>query len=96
MTIHRCSEPGCDRSVNSKGLCKPHYERQRLARYRKVGAVNQAAVLTDEVHAPCPPGCLDLAAACADLDAQAIVRTIWPHFLEAGFASLQPFTLEPA
>jgi hypothetical protein len=95
MTIRRCSEPGCDRPVRSHGLCVGHYHRLTNGS-PKTGPISQAAVLTDEPHMPCPTGCLELAAACADLDARAIVRAIWPHFLEAHLAGRQPFTLEPA
>lgn len=42
----------------------------------------------------CPNDLLGLVAACADLDAKAIVRAIWPHFLEAILAGLEPFTLD--
>jgi hypothetical protein len=42
----------------------------------------------------CPPDLLDLAGRCADNDARAIVRALWPHLLEASLAGLEPFTLE--
>lgn len=86
MTIRRCSQRGCDRPVEARGLCKSHYERERL---RKIEAAGRAARqhrppigLTGEPHIPCPPGCLELAAAVAELDAQAIFRVIWPHLPE--------------
>lgn len=44
----------------------------------------------------CPDSLLPLAAACADNDAKAIVRLIWPHFLEASLAGFEPFTLDEA
>jgi hypothetical protein len=52
--------------------------------------------LSDYPVLVCPPGFLDRVAAAVDADARAIVRTIWPHLLEASLAGLTPFTLEPA
>jgi hypothetical protein len=51
-------------------------------------------ICSDEPHTACPPDLLDLAGRCADNDARAIVRALWPHLLEASLAGLEPFTLE--
>jgi hypothetical protein len=94
MTIRRCSTQGCDRPASVRGLCKGHY-RRLLEGSQKTGPIGTAVVLNDGIYMPCPGSCLELAAACAELDAQAIVRAIWPHLLEASLVGLEPFTLQP-
>lgn len=94
MTIRSCSEPDCDRPIERSGLCVGHSGRQRNGS-SKTGPISAAQILTDEPHAPCPPGALELAAAVAELDAQAILRAIiWPHILEASIAGTERFALE--
>ena len=93
MTPGVCTEPGCDHPIHAHGLCAGHHRRLETGS-TKTGPLNTAELLTDEAHIACPPGLLELAARCADLDAQAIIRTIWPHLLEASFAGIEPFTLE--
>lgn len=50
----------------------------------------------DILFVPCPPDLLELAGQCADLDARAIVRALWPHILEASLAGIEPFSLGAA
>ena len=96
MTPGLCSEPHCPRPVMARGLCKAHYERQRLRKIEAAGwAARRREDAADEPHTACPPGCVPLAAAVADLDARAIVRAMWPHVLEASIAGVGPFTLAP-
>ena len=95
MTERTCSDPDCDRPVRRQGMCLGHYTRVRDGS-TKTGPVATAEVLADEPHMPCPEQLLALAGWCADLDAKAIVRALWPHLLEASLAGLEPFTLEAA
>ncbi len=94
-----CSEPGCTRPAEIRGLCTRHYQRDYRHRRRindgPIHHQGRPAIIGDDVYTPCPPDSLGLAAAIADIDARAIVRTIWPHLLEAHLAGRQPFTLEP-
>lgn len=93
MTQKTCSHPDCDRPAQRQGMCYGHYARVRDGS-TKTGPVSAAEVLVDDVFMPCPETLLDLAGWCADLDARAIVRALWPHLLEASFAGVEPFTLE--
>lgn len=94
MTAPTCSQPDCDRPRYGGGLCSAHWYRA------KTGSSLTGPIRTDPVHIgddvfmPCPDTLLELAGWCADLDARAIVRTLWPHFLEASFAGVEAFTLE--
>jgi len=88
-----CTEPGCARPRYSQDLCQGHWHRA------KVGSTLAGPIGADAtagVVMACPDSLLELADACVDNDARAIVRLIWPHLLEASFAGLQPFTLEAA
>lgn len=89
----RCSEPGCGRPVNSHGLCAPH-DARRLRGSPVSGPIGTPEIRGGDidVYMPCPAGLLDLSGACADLDARAIVRVLWPHLLEASLAGVEPFT----
>ncbi len=89
-----CTHPGCDRPSYG-GLCPGHAAR-KYAGSSRTGPIQTAKVVSDEPHMACPDGLLPLADWCADLDAKAIVRAIWPHLLEASLAGLAPFTLEAA
>lgn len=90
--MRACTYPGCDRPVNSRDLCLGHYTRLKDGS-TLAGPIQTAEILVAEPVMPCPDNLLWQAAACADLDAKAIVRLIWPHFLEASLAHLEPFTL---
>ena len=95
MIGRTCSHPDCDRSVYGQGLCSGHHARIRDGS-TKTGPLNAAEVLVDEPHMPCPETLLPLANWCAENDARAILRLIWPHLLEASLAGVEPFTLEAA
>jgi hypothetical protein len=88
-----CSEPDCDHPIRGRGLCTGHLDRVRRGS-SKTGPLNAAELLADDPHIECPPGLLDLAGQCADLDARNIARVLWPHLLEASLAGVEPFTLE--
>lgn len=90
-----CAELDCTEPVYAKALCRRHYD-QRLRRRHSDGSVNQAEIVTDDAFMVCPDSLLALAGACADIDAKAIVRLLWPHLLEASMAGVEPFTLTEA
>lgn len=96
MTGRTCSQPGCDRPHDSHGLCAAHRWRAKTGS-SLTGPICTAAVhVDDDVYMPCPDALLELAGQCAENDARAIVRTLWPHLLEASLAGVEPFTLDEA
>jgi len=88
-----CTEPGCERPHHALGLCIAHWRRARRDS-TLTGPIGSAAVcIADDVFMPCPDTLLELAGRCAENDARAIVRLLWPHLLEASLAGVEPFTL---
>lgn len=101
-----CALTDCPRDVYADGLCRQHWvaggpDRRPLAPQATVPTSETDADLDDlEPLQPlvvyCPNDLLGLVAACVDNDAKAILRLIWPHFLEARLAGVEAFTLAPA
>lgn len=90
-----CAEPGCDRTVYANHRCRAHHERIRAGRPITGPITTDPVVLGDDVFMACPDSLLPLAGQVAEFDARHILRTIWPHFLEASLAGVEPFTTPP-
>lgn len=88
-----CSDADCDRPVHLKGLCRAHYERGRLGMTITGPIARGPVVVGDEVYVPCPDELIPLAAQVVELDAQAITRVMWVHFMDAVMAGRPPFPL---
>lgn len=94
--IHiQCIDPNCDRPAIDGRFCAGHRSRHKTGS-RRVGPIQTAIRLIDEPVITCPDELLPLAGQCAENDAKAILRLIWPHFLEARLAGLEPFSLDAA
>ena len=90
-----CAVDGCDLKHFAKGFCQKHYKSNYLFR-RKTHDVGAAEVLVDDIFMACPERFEDVVERAVALDAEAILRVIWPHLLEAQLAGVQPFTTDVA